>query len=311
MNPPTPTTSPRPEDASSPQPRDEAPETTAPSPRTPRKHPLLAPLRKTLLILVLLLLAAALHALLFLGVRIPSEADSKPATKQPAQSILLPDSTQPRDMPDQLRLLTRIFDPTILTKPHPQHGFSSFLERPRPTPTTAPPTLPTLTDLTAEHFIQVPPLPPSQLALAARIQSIWPPPASVPLRVPPPQKIPQSLLWRTAAGTPIAGMPSIAPEDIRKLADTARPEHPTRIRIERFGTSLRIRRIQTCGIPALDQRAIRELRKTLQPVLIAPENPPENAANIPGTLLPQPDNPVEIEAEWRPLLTQAVEENTP
>lgn len=309
MNPPPHTTSPPPEAADQQAPPTGASETALPSPKPARGKVLLAALRKTVLILILLLLAAGLHALLFLGVRVSSKSTSQPTAKQTTQSILLPTSTQARDMPDQLRLVTRLFDPTILTKPHPQHGFSTILDSDRPTPATSPPKLPTLTDLTAERPVQMPSLIPSQTSLAARIQSIWPPPAPRPLGVPPPQQIPPQLLWRTAAGTPIIGLPPHLPGEIRELADSSIPHAPTRIRIERFRSSLRIRLTQSCGIPALDYMAIRDLRKTLQPILIDPKPPPETAENIPDALLPPADRHVEIEAEWRPLLAQTAEEN--
>ncbi len=263
------------------------------------------------MILLPLLLAAGLHALLFLGARVPSKTSSPPAAKQSTQSLLLPASTQPGDMPDQLRLVTRLFDPTILTKPHPQYGFSSILGDARPSPTTAPPKLPILTDLTAERPLQAPALTPSQVSLAARIQSIWPFPTPQPLGAPPPQQIPAQLLWRTAAGTPIIGMPPHLPGEVRELADSSFPRSPTRVRIERFRSSLRIRLTQSCGVPALDHLAIRDLRKTLQPILIDPTPPPETAENIPDALLPPTGRHVEIEAEWRPLLAQTAEETTP
>lgn len=255
------------------------------------------------------LIALALHGLIFAGIRLAPKPLSPAPEATSAPSVLLAAHGRQTEAKSSLWHVVRIFDPTVLVKASLQHGFSSVLADPRPTPLSPPPELAARASLSPERDLPPPPLvtPASSTSGPPREQTLPPPP---PIAVPPPQSVPQNTLWYRSDGSPVEGLPAYSAERIRELAGERRPATPSTVRLESVQDHLRVRLVESCGIPELDRLAIRDMRRGLRPLLDAnrpAETRPLGIRNLP----PEPGGHVDIQACWRLPLAPETENQTP
>lgn len=193
----------------------------------------------------------------------PRAADKK-ATRSLATITMLPIERTPafnwqRNLIASLDLL----DPTIMSLPNATFGFSGARsledELPIQDPSPVEFTFRQSTNPSPPEIAITPPPPSSApLLIEEDLNAAW---ATQATQEPPPME--PRVYWTDDSGTAVPRMPDL---DLGAIAAGDTPivtSGPTRLRVLSQVASVRVRIVQSCGQPALDQLAVRQLRNYL------------------------------------------------
>lgn len=217
----------------------------------------------------------------------PRAADKK-ATRSLATITMLPIERTPafnwqRNLIASLDLL----DPTIMSLPNATFGFSGARSLEDELPVQAPPPVEFTfrqSTVPSPPEIAIAPPPPSSapLLIEEDLNAFWA--AKAAQKAPPMEPL---VYWTDDSGTAVPRMPDI---DLAAIANGDAPmitSGPTRLRVLSQAASMRVRIVQSCGQPALDQLAVRQLRNYL--VIMAAK----------GESMPTGDSSGTYYAHWR------------
>ncbi len=250
-------------------------------------------------LLVALLVTALFHFFLFKGIHLKTLNPVKlPA---PRQECVMISAAQPSyDWEPALYEWLLIGDPTVLTLPNLQLGFSQFRDDQPPDFFSPVPAYQVPAALASELPTAEISLPVPSVSLSDALSMTWPGPRHNP---PPPRMnaLPATIIWRMPDGTIIERMPKTTNEEMAVvLAGQPAVTDITRLQIMRHSDLVRVHLLQSCGSPALDRLA---LVKTGQKVSMFEGLEQSYGRPEASFFFPAPDEPSVLEVEWRLLKT--------
>lgn len=164
----------------------------------------------------------------------------------------------------------RLTDPTLFAVSHPRYGFSANVKQTLPeayTPTPQPefevPIPPPDVPAVPESVPQVPALPPQRPLMALS--------AERPEEVYTASDLSRGamVVWSWGDGRTIVGAPELDAEEIRAMATKDGVSGPTELEISRLGDNFRLRLLESCGSPVLDQLAMARFGANLSRIEVA------------------------------------------
>lgn len=247
-----------------------------------------------------ILCAVAIHVFLVAGFRISTAPKQTEVQKTEPQCFLLaPHQYASSRWEQKLWWWTRMKDPTLLSQPDEQYGFSDVRTDPLSWPYTAPPSYRFTAALTGEPE----PFPIQLLGkypgVSDKISTSFP---RVEVEVPHidiTMSLPEKVIWRTVDSSLIKSPPAMkmSRQKLNDLLQSTSVTAPTTIEVMRHQGLARARIRESCGNQQLDLLALDALQEGLEDL---PENAPEtvHADAIPPYVPEQGDTRV-IDIEWR------------
>ena len=259
------------------------------------------------LALLAMLGAVALHALAFhvVGVRPAPPARLR---RPPAPACMMaPDAESTEGFFRSLNDWCLLQDPTLLTLPNYDLGFSQVLASPRQPSHTPPPDEAIIVKADPEKPFAALALTAGSGSLSAQRQVAFPlfhreaPVESA-------RSLPAQVLWREPDGKAVEKPPKLPDKDVATALASARVTAPTRVEIDRAGDACRIVLRGSSGNPALDQMALTAIG---QRVAVAEGQALCSREGLAGPFSPEPGNRRTIEVEWRLMPASGQETATP
>ncbi len=248
----------------------------------------------------LAILITLVFHLLFLGViKLQPRGPAAPVAVDEPECVLLspPDSREPWE--HELIIWAELLDPTLLTLPNEERGFSVVRRKERVIPLRPAPAHEPRVVFAAENKFQTVDLTEDMAAPPVLISTSWVPEFPKPQPGPSPSVLPVAVVWKWSDGTLVDGMPVHTAEVIRQLADGAMPSAPTAIDVHYDGRSIRVLVSRSSGVRALDLLALADVRALLKPYIKYPASVAA-AASLPA-LLSAEGGVKTVEVEWRLL----------
>lgn len=193
----------------------------------------------------------------------------------------------------------RLRDPTLLVLPNESRGFSKVRHRDLE---IAPAEVPAY-EFQVEAMAEKPHSPIAitgpETPLTEKLLAAWR--STRPARLEPViiQPFARGIFWRFHDGRPLTNPPDVSMDAVRSaLNEAGFPKYPTSIRVSRLEASptARVRVLQSCGNPVLDNLAVRAVRQAVGRLELQ-ERTPGAPREHPG-FLPDVGGSMEFEVEW-------------
>ena len=263
--------------------------------RGPRGDGWSEPMRNRVLQLLALLLSVAVHFVLAYSIRIDAHQPVALTTETGPECVMAGNGGIQHQWERELKVWSLMQDPTIMTLPNYELGFSSVLDDAGPLPCLPVPPYELAVALAAEKPVKKLTLAVTTPSLIEAIRATWPrrePDAEAVTAA----ELPKTLIWRTMDGQVIEAPPPVAAKALSEALTQGTPVRPTRIAITRLGTLASPRLQASCGVARLDQLALAMIGSRLSKLEGRAET---DASAGPDPFFPAIGGRRVVEVEWR------------
>lgn len=251
--------------------------------------------RSRTLVLFAVLLALLFHLLFAEVFRIVPPEELPVSQKPGPETVMISRHETAQAWENTLFAFSQIKDPTLMTLPDYDRGFSRIQTEPLSTPYQPIPgytaTIRLAEETDQDEFF----LPVASVDMAGELATHWSVLDVTVARLPQ-TAVPAAIVWRTPAGRILEHMPSLPVAEVRRALDIKPATGLSRVEIVRKRDLARVRLIESSGNARLDQFVVSEIGKRVSRLeaLQEPYRSP-HARDI----FPEPGGRAIIEVEWR------------
>jgi hypothetical protein len=200
-----------------------------------------------------------------------------------------------RTWEDEIYKWTVLANPSLLSLPHLQLGFSQFRLETHPRFFTEVPAFTLEIEPVAEQSNTPLPFTPARLPLEQEIPRSWPL-TSISQPTQTQQALPNTVIWRQADGALLMHMPKLPEAKLNAALAAVPPTGLTAIQISRSNGMVRVRLIRSCGNRELDALALAAVGQNVTRFEGLERSFGKPEASL---FFPPAENPTNIQVEWR------------